>query len=191
MKPLMEQGASFSEPKEALPNGMPHTPQNPGAGSQLLNAVLQASPAVAPGSSGPMQSGHVLIGTYVAMPEGQLPHVHVLGMPLLRVAHSLIPLSAELLGQRMALSQIGPREALVLGVLWEGHARPEPQTASLLQVSVDGENRIIESQQTLSLRCGEASIDLHADGRIQLRGTYITSHATATQRLVGGSVHVN
>ena len=54
-----------------------------------------------------------------------------------------------------------------------------------------GHREVIEAAEELELRCGEACIVLTADGRIQLRGTYITSHASATQRIVGGSVHVN
>jgi hypothetical protein len=56
---------------------------------------------------------------------------------------------------------------------------------------VDGQRHVVEAAQEIELRCGEAAIVLFADGRIQLRGTYITSHASATQRLVGGSVHLN
>jgi mannose-6-phosphate isomerase class I len=94
-------------------------------------------------------------------------------------------------------SQHGPQQALLLGLLWDGSS--EQQTSAEIDhaqdeglvITVDGHREVIEAAQELELRCGEACIVLTADGRIQLRGTYITSHASATQRIVGGSVHVN
>jgi uncharacterized protein (DUF2345 family) len=59
------------------------------------------------------------------------------------------------------------------------------------EVRVDGERVVLQAEHEIELRCGEAAIVLSADGRITLRGTYITSHASATQRILGGSVNVN
>ncbi len=56
---------------------------------------------------------------------------------------------------------------------------------------MDGERVVLRAEHEIELRCGEAALILNADGRIQLRGTYITSHASATQRILGGSVNVN
>jgi hypothetical protein len=50
---------------------------------------------------------------------------------------------------------------------------------------------VIEAGEELELRCGESAIVLTADGRILQRGTYISSHASATQRIRGGSVQIN
>jgi hypothetical protein len=49
----------------------------------------------------------------------------------------------------------------------------------------------IEAKQELILSCGESSIRMTADGVIEMRGNYISSDATALQRLRGGSVQVN
>jgi hypothetical protein len=59
------------------------------------------------------------------------------------------------------------------------------------EVVVDGLRVVLQAEHEIELRCGEAAIVLMADGRIQLRGTYITSQASATQRILGGSVNVN
>jgi hypothetical protein len=125
------------------------------------------------------------------------------GLGRLSVVNSLVPLHAEQVGQGVALSLLGPGQVLVLGLLWNGVAADpapglEPSTSATghtdqagLVITVDGHREVIEAAQELELRCGEACIVLTADGRIQLRGSYITSHASATQRIVGAAVHVN
>jgi ketosteroid isomerase-like protein len=59
------------------------------------------------------------------------------------------------------------------------------------EVLVDRQRIVIEAGEELELRCGEAAIILTADGRILQRGTYISSDASATQRIRGGSVQIN
>jgi hypothetical protein len=56
---------------------------------------------------------------------------------------------------------------------------------------IDEQRILIEAEQEIELRCGEAAIILTADGRILLRGTYISSHASATMRIRGGAVQIN
>lgn len=70
----------------------------------------------------------------------------------------------------------------------------EDQTSSheVKSVTVDhNEHLLIEANQEIELRCGESSIVLTQDGRILLRGNYISSQAMATQRIRGGSVQIN
>lgn len=144
--------------------------------------------------------GQVIIGTLQTVPaQGVNGGAMVPGLGLVGVAHSLVPLSAQHEGQGVALSVLAGGSAIVLGLLWHGEALSEPKSLPVpadqdpegLVVTIDGHREVIEAAEELELRCGEACIVLTADGRIQLRGTYITSHATATQRIVGGSVHVN
>ena len=143
------------------------------------------------------EPGRVIIGTLQAIPAGTEPGAaEVAGLGSVAVAHSVVPLTASHVGHGVALSVLEGGRALVLGLLWEGGtaARPQAEEAPAfapLAVTIDGHREVIEAAQELELRCGDACIVLTADGRIQLRGTYITSHASATQRLVGGSVHVN
>ena len=141
----------------------------------------------------PPTPGRVIIGTLRAIPIGAEPGVaEVAGLGCVAVAHSVVPLTAAHIGEGVALSVLDGGVALVLGLLWQGAAAPQPDEAPApLAVTVDGHRQVIEAAQELELRCGDACIVLTADGRIQLRGSYITSHASATQRLVGGSVHVN
>lgn len=166
-----------------------------------LHALLrQPAPAAAPPRPAP---GQVVLGTLEAIPAGTAPGAaDVAGLGRVAVAHSLVPLTAAQIGQGVALSVLDGGAALVLGLLWQAGAATATATATgpeaaddpgsaALAVTIDGHREVIEAAQELELRCGDACILLTADGRIQLRGTYITSHASATQRIVGGSVHVN
>ena len=166
------------EPLSALPEEALGT-----AASPLLDTVVQQSLP---------QPGQVVLGTLRAIPANGTGHVHIPALGDVHQLQSLVPLAPEHVGCGVALSLLGPGSALVLGVLWDGQAGPKVnQPAAGADLRIDGEHHVIEAQQSIELRCGEAAILLTADGRIQLRGTYINSHASATQRILGGSVHVN
>lgn len=147
-------------------------PQSPSP----LDAVIQNSQ---PGL------GQIVLG--VLCLDGTELAANTPGLGLLKIGGSLVALDTQKVGCRVALSLTSMNSVLVLGLIWDGEIE-EVQKGELL---VDGEHLVIEAKHSIELRCGEAAIVLLADGRIQLRGTYITSHATATQRIVGGSVHVN
>jgi hypothetical protein len=49
----------------------------------------------------------------------------------------------------------------------------------------------IAGQSSVILRCGEASISLHADGTIEIHGERIDSHAEGIQRIKGAQVRIN
>jgi hypothetical protein len=145
-------------------------------------------------SAVPPAPGRVIIGVLRAIPVGTEPGAaEVAGLGCVAVAHSVVPLTAAHIGEGVALSVLDGGVALVLGLLWQGAAAaPQSDEAPApLAVTVEGHRQVIEAAQELELRCGDACIVLTADGRILLRGSYITCHASATQRLVGGSVHVN
>jgi hypothetical protein len=50
---------------------------------------------------------------------------------------------------------------------------------------------VIEAGETLSLKCGESSVDLRKDGKLMIRGNDVLSRAKRTQRIKGGSVAIN
>lgn len=58
-------------------------------------------------------------------------------------------------------------------------------------VRVDGRQIVIEGQDEVVLKCGEASITLSKSGKISLRGKYLISRASEVNRILGGSVQVN
>lgn len=58
-------------------------------------------------------------------------------------------------------------------------------------VRVDGRQLVIEGQDEVVLKCGEASITLSKNGKIALRGKYLLSRASGVNRILGASVQVN
>lgn len=76
-----------------------------------------------------------------------------------------------------------PRDAAGLGVVLGriGPYAPPHPTSELRLVAT----------QALSLRCGEASIDLRADGKVMIRGDDVLVRAKGTQRIRAGTVAIN
>ncbi len=117
-------------------------------------------------------------------------------------ASMVVVLQAQHIGQSVALAfEAGnPERPMVLGILVGSAANAAQATATTalaaappapVEASLDGERVVLTAEYEIELRCGDAALILSADGRIELRGTYITSQASATQRILGGSVNVN
>lgn len=49
----------------------------------------------------------------------------------------------------------------------------------------------IEANESLSLKCGNSSIDLRKDGKLMVRGNDVLTRAKRTNRIKGGSVGIN
>jgi len=64
---------------------------------------------------------------------------------------------------------------------------PAPQTEARL----DGKRVVLEGDEEVTLRCGEASITLRRDGKLVLRGAYIETTAKGLNRIRGGAVKIN
>ena len=52
-------------------------------------------------------------------------------------------------------------------------------------------NVTIEASETLTLKCGEASVDLRNDGKVMVRGEDVLLRAKGTQRIRAGTVAIN
>ena len=50
---------------------------------------------------------------------------------------------------------------------------------------------IICDDEQITLKCGQASINLKADGTVSIRGTNVASRASNTNRIRGGNVQIN
>jgi hypothetical protein len=177
-------GATRATPN-ALPTAATAADPQPSA---LLDRVVQDSAATAP------PAGTVLLASVVEIDAHGHAWLQTEGAGRMQAAHSLVPLHAEHIGQQVAISLM-PHGALVLGLLWQppqsSLSPPSPTSPASQELRVDGQRQVIHAEEEIELRCGEAAIVLTADGHIQLRGTYITSQASATQRILGGSVNVN
>ncbi|MBZ4422606.1 DUF6484 domain-containing protein [Myxococcus sp. RHSTA-1-4] len=68
---------------------------------------------------------------------------------------------------------------------------PEATARRPLEAHVDGKRVVIEGQDEIVLKCGEASITLRRNGRVIVKGTRLDSRATGTHRIKGGAVEIN
>ncbi|RWN25889.1 MAG: hypothetical protein EOR97_30320 [Mesorhizobium sp.] len=102
-------------------------------------------------------------------------------------ARSLAEMSSDMIGSEVALlfedGDVG--RPLIVGRIVGPSRKPRAQ------VKRDGEQVRIVGEERIELRCGKATIIMEKDGHIIIRGTYVTSHASATNRIRGGSVNLN
>ncbi len=146
----------------------------------------------------PDASHSILIGELLAYTDGEAPQVRWATGPQEGVpAMSLVPIRVDHVGAPLALSfGAGMAQPLILGLLWQpgaGQQRPVDDVRAV-HVECDGkvaQEVVIGATQQLTLHCGDASITLTADGQILMRGEYISSHATGTQRIKGAAVRIN
>ncbi|AWC24005.1 MULTISPECIES: DUF6484 domain-containing protein [Aminobacter] len=103
-------------------------------------------------------------------------------------ARSLTAMSSDMIGAEVALlfedGNVG--RPLIVGRIVD-----PARKAQAPQVIRDGELVRIVAEERLELRCGKATIIMEKDGHITIRGTYVTSHASAANRIRGGSVNLN
>jgi hypothetical protein len=99
-------------------------------------------------------------------------------------------------GVVVMLEEGDPSRLIVLGLVDE----PDPPGLRLLvnpigrmelEADVDGRKLQLRASERLELACGNASITLTSDGKIVLRGVYIETNASATNRIKGGHVKIN
>jgi hypothetical protein len=103
-------------------------------------------------------------------------------------ARSLADLTSLMIGAEVALLFEGgdATRPLIVGRIVEPARR-----SSTPNVVRDGEHVRITGEERIELRCGKATIIMEKDGHITIRGTYVTSHASASNRIRGGSVNLN
>ena len=81
--------------------------------------------------------------------------------------------------------------AALLGTLLAAPAAAAPAPAKRAEARVDGKRVVLEGDEEVVLRCGEASITLRRDGKVILRGAYVETTAKGLNRIRGGSVKIN
>lgn len=53
------------------------------------------------------------------------------------------------------------------------------------------DNLSFEAEKQITLKCGKSSIQLQADGSVLIRGAYVLTRASGTNRIRGGNVQIN
>jgi hypothetical protein len=127
--------------------------------------------------------------------DGATPLVCYPGQPgtaALR-GRATVDLHGAHIGCEVALlfEQEDPVRPIVFGVLRGRAGWPLPERPAGVEVDADGERLIVSAKDQLVLRCGKASITLTRAGKVLIRGEYVESRASGTNRLKGGSVQIN
>lgn len=60
-----------------------------------------------------------------------------------------------------------------------------------LEVGMDGETLRLTAERDIVLQCGQASITLRRDGKIEVRGTNVLSASRGPNRIKGASIALN
>lgn len=132
----------------------------------------------------------VVIGIFLGFDDGVAPLVVFPGNPQETAlpARSLTELTADMIGSEVALlfQEGDATRPLIVGRIVD----PVRKTTAP-QVVRDGERVRIVGDERIELRCGKATILMEKDGRITIRGTYVVSQASATNRVRGGSIELN
>ncbi|VAW71531.1 Mll2356 protein [hydrothermal vent metagenome] len=64
-------------------------------------------------------------------------------------------------------------------------------TSRVDDVRLDGKRVILQGEEEIVLKCGDASITLTKAGKVLIRGKYLSSRSSGVNRIMGGSVQVN
>lgn len=85
-------------------------------------------------------------------------------------------------GDKVLWVPVSHGEAVVLGAVGRDPVTEETGMPTEL---------VIEAGEQLTLKAGDGSITIRADGRVLIKGRDLVSHATRTNRIRGGSVAIN
>jgi len=130
----------------------------------------------------------VMIGRYIGLCDG-IAAITLAHDPDARVFPALttIALCEEDIGAELAVTfdASQPGRTIILGRIIHPFDAPASETEMRPEV-LD-----FSAQKEITLRCGKASITLTREGKILLRGTYISSRSSGMNRIKGGSVQLN
>ena len=82
-----------------------------------------------------------------------------------------------------------PADAIVLGRIGRADVTPAGEPAA--SASTHERRVVIEADEELLLRVGDASIQISRDGKVVIRGEHVLTRAKGTNRIKGGSVAIN
>lgn len=145
------------------------------------------------------------LGTIVGFDDDAAPLVALLGghpprRARLAFAATRLELQEACLArvEVMLLFEDGQRDKpIIVGFVraapTDGAANVAPAPASTLcvEADVDGSRVRITAREELVFQCGAASVTLTRSGRVIVRGTYVETRASGTNRIKGGQVRIN
>ena len=124
-----------------------------------------------------------LVGNNPALPGEVVP------------AQSIVALRHDMIGAEIAISSNNGHwsRPIILGVInaRSVSTRNGHEAAASLTAVVDGQRTVIEAQQEVVLKCGDASITLTRAGKIMLKGHYILSQSSGYNKIKGAAIDIN
>jgi hypothetical protein len=150
----------------------------------------------------PAGTGGLLIGVLTgiaAQGQGLVAFdTHSVDTPV--IGRTIVPLTSQDVGRQVCLmfEQGDLTKPVILGLLHIGvdqasvnikqhdMAKPHP-----IEAKIDGERIVLEGHKEIVLTCGKASITLTQDGKVLIRGTYLSSRSSGPNLIKGGSVQLN
>lgn len=111
-------------------------------------------------------------------------------------AKTTVTLDNTDIGKEVALMFEGgnPKQPLIIGRIQNPQEIRKPLDdleEEITDVEIDGEHITLSAKQSISLKCGKASITLTKAGKILIRGTYLLNRSSGVNRIKGGSVQIN
>ena len=157
----------------------------------LFRRLIEQSPAAAASAAGGVAIGRLLgladdgCSALVVHPE----HSSAVALK----ARSVVELRGAHVGQEVLLAFVrgNPTLPVVVGVLTGQAVLPASDPIGAVEVEADGQRLVISAQHEIVLRCGKSHLVLRGDGQVELRGETVTTHASRTNRIRGGSVELN
>lgn len=155
------------------------------ASSELLESKDAGAPML------PKRIDGVVVGSIAELRDGQA-WVEVLPGTDPLPARSMVAISAEDVGRAAALMfEAGdPKRPLVMGLVQDLNGSAG-RAGSTVGVESDGERLTLSASKEITLKCGAASITLTRAGKVLIRGAYVLTRSTGTNRIQGGSVQIN
>lgn len=123
----------------------------------------------------------------VGFDDGGAPLVDVDGTKV--IARATIAVSRDDVGREATLTFIDgdPARPVITGLFVD----PAAPVRRRRHVKLKAEQLDLEAATQLTLTCGKASITLHRDGKVVIRGVEVVSRASGTNRIRGGTIELN
>jgi hypothetical protein len=161
----------------------------PSAMETASERLLDAPAAVGPNDT-EARHGLLCTGTIAAVDSNGTVRVAVAGRSAPLHARALAVISTSDLGKDVILGFEGGilERPIVIGVLG---ASPFEDTDDAAEITISSERLTFEGKTQVVIRCGPTSITLTESGKVLIKGEYVSSRATGTNRIRGGAVQIN
>jgi Domain of unknown function (DUF6484) len=153
-----------------------------------VTEIVGIERVVEPGSTDALSRPGVITATLVGFTKTGAPIVKGAASPvhIHGPARSCVPLADRDIGKLVVvLVDEGLESPIVVGLIQPNRA------AASVEITVDGRDISVTAQDSITLKCGEASITLNRDGKVVIRGKHVVTQASGVNRIRGGSVQLN